>query len=123
MGSIMGKRILIVEDNGLIGDIIAETIVDAGGLPLGPVLSEREALEMIDYDPGVSDAAILDIRLDGMSFTLATRLQDLGVPFIFASGKCQEVPVHLRDIMMCQKPYTPGELLTALEQAMAIAQH
>jgi DNA-binding response OmpR family regulator len=118
MAGIQGKRVLIVEDNCLIGEIIAETIFEAGGCPLGPVLSEREALDLIDYNPGVPDAAILDVQLDGLSFDVATRLQDLGVPFIFASGHRGEVPSHLRDVRICSKPYTARELLAALEQAI-----
>jgi DNA-binding response OmpR family regulator len=121
MEAIQGKRVLIVEDNSLIGEVIAETISEAGGWPLGPVVSEREALDMIDYNPGRPDAAILDVRLDGVSFDVATRLQDLGVPFIFASGHCDDVPDHLRDVQVCQKPYTARELLSALEQALGIA--
>jgi DNA-binding response OmpR family regulator len=118
MNSIEGKRVLIVEDNGLIGEVIAETITGAGGWPLGPVVSEREALDMIDYNPGKPDAAVLDVRLDGHSFDVATRLQDLGVPFIFASGHYDDVPDHLRNVQMCQKPYTARELLAALEHVL-----
>jgi len=39
MYNIVGKHVLIVEDNGLIGEVIAESISQAGGWPLGPVLS------------------------------------------------------------------------------------
>lgn len=121
MEMIQGKRILIVEDNSLIGEVIAETISEAGGWPLGPVVSEREALDMIDYNPGKPDAAILDIRLEGDSFDVATRLQNLGVPFIFASGHRDDVPAHLRSVQVCQKPYTARELLCSLEQAFTTA--
>jgi DNA-binding response OmpR family regulator len=119
MEIIRGKRILIVEDDSLIGEVIAETISEAGGWPLGPVASEREALDMIDYNPGKPDAAILDIRFGGNSFDVATHLQGLGVPFIFASGHRDDVPVHLRSIQVCEKPYTIRELLCSLEQALA----
>jgi CheY-like chemotaxis protein len=123
MVSIEGKRVLIVEDNSLIGEVIAETISEAGGWPLGPVLSEREALDMIDYNPGMPDAAILDVRLDGLTFGVADRLHDLGVPFVFATGHSGDVPEHLRDVQVCQKPYTARELLSALQRAMVTAKH
>ena len=123
MDIIQGKRVLIVEDNGLIGEVIAETISAAGGWPLGPVVTEREALDMIDYNPGMPDAAVLDVRLDGLSFDVATRLQTLGVPFIFASGHRDDVPDHLRGVHMCQKPYTSRELLSALENVLLVARH
>jgi len=118
MNSISGKRILIVEDNSLIGEMIAETISEAGGWPLGPVLSEQEALDMIDYNPGNPDAAVLDMRLDDLSFDVATRLQELGVPFIFASGSREEIPLHLRGVGICHKPYTAHALLEALDHAV-----
>jgi CheY-like chemotaxis protein len=121
MQDIVGKRVLIVEDNSLIGEVIAETIAEAGGLPLGPVLSEREALDLINYNPGVPDAAILDVQLDGLSFTVAERLRALGVPFVFATGYAGEIPEHLRDNLICTKPYTVPALLSALSRAFVTA--
>lgn len=119
MSDIADKRVLIVEDNSLIGEVIADTITDAGGWPIGPVLTETEALDVINYNPDAPDAAVLDVSLNGTSFGVAARLQELGVPFIFATGSTHDIPEAFRDAPVCQKPYTPISLLAALRRAMA----
>jgi CheY-like chemotaxis protein len=118
MEAIAGKRVLIVKDNALIGEVAAETISEAGGWPLGPVLTEREALDMISYNPGIPDAAILDVHLDGSSFVVAEKLHALGVPFIFATGHRGGIPDHLSSARICHKPYSAHDLLTALTSAI-----
>ncbi|PXA82968.1 hypothetical protein DMC47_44780 [Nostoc sp. 3335mG] len=119
MPGISAKRVLIVEDNGLIGEVIADTIAEAGGCPIGPVLSEAEALDMINYNGEAPDAAVLDVNLDGTSFHVAERLRDVGVPFIFATGNAKEIPEIFRATPVCEKPYTVRGLLSALESALA----
>jgi len=121
MYNIVGKHVLIVEDNGLIGEVIAESISQAGGWPLGPVLSEVEALDIINYNPGRPDAAILDLRIDGSALGVAERLQDLGVPFVFATGHVGELPERLRAVRVCEKPYTAQTLLRVLHEAIESA--
>lgn len=123
MATIAEKRVLIVEDNGLVGEVIADAITEAGGWPLGPVLSKREALDMINYNPGIPDIAILDVHLDGTSFDVAARLAELGVPFIFASGNIRDIPEAYRDAPVCEKPYTPDALLRMLTRALDAAPH
>jgi CheY-like chemotaxis protein len=118
MRDIIDKRVLIVEDNSLIGEVIAETISDAGGWPIGPVLTEIEALDMINYDNHAPDAAVIDIGLDGRSFGVASRLRELGVPFVFATGYAQDIPAEFDDAPVCEKPYTPHALLTALQSVI-----
>lgn len=119
METIADKRVLIVEDDGLVGELIADTISGAGGWPLGPVLSEREALDMINYNPGTPDVAILDTRLDGAAFGVARRLAELGVPFIFASGHARDIPDAFRHAPVCETPCAPERLLTVLAVALA----
>ncbi len=118
MVSIAAKRILIVEDNGLVGEVIADAIAEAGGCPIGPVLTENEALDLIDHEGKAPDAAVLDVDLDGSSFHVAERLRRLGVPFIFATGNAKEIPDAFRAAPVCEKPYTARSLLRALESAL-----
>jgi CheY-like chemotaxis protein len=118
MRNISAKRVLIVEDNGLIGEVIADTIAEAGGCPIGPVLTETEALDMINYNAEAPDAAVLDASLNDASFHVAERLRQLGVPFIFATGNAKEIPEAFRAAPVCEKPYTAHGLLNALELAL-----
>ena len=119
MINIAAKRVLIVEDNGLIGEVIADTITEAGGYPIGPVTTEAEALDLIDDHREMPDAAVLDINLDGTSLQVAERLRQLGVPFVFATGNAKAIPESFRATPVCEKPYTVRSLLIALEAALA----
>ena len=87
-----GKRVLIVEDNGLIGPMVADMISDLGAEPIGPVITESEAMNRINHDPDIPDAAILDLGLDRSSSDIAARLHELGIPFIFATAAPNDVP-------------------------------
>ena len=117
MTSLRDKRVLIVEDNGLIGEIVAEMMVEAGARPIGPALTEREALDMISYSPEAPDGAILDLGLDKRSCEVAARLHELRIPFIFATGMPDQVPARFSHVPICAKPYTVNDLLTALHRA------
>ena len=119
MGSIQGNCFPVAEGHILIGNSIAAPIVDTGS-QMEDVFPEREAIDLIDHKYDVPIAPGIGIRLDGMPFTLATRSRDLSVPFIFASGQSTMPRRFLRAVMMCQKPYAAGTILTALDQVMAI---
>ena len=71
------KRVLIVEDNGLIGTMVADMMSEAGARPIGPVITESEAMDRINHDPDIPDAVILDLGLDRSSADIATRLHEL----------------------------------------------
>lgn len=78
-------RILIAEDDALIGLGIQYALMDLGCHPLGPATTASHALALIDaHDP---HGAILDISLeDSSGFTVADELMRRGIPFVFGSG-------------------------------------
>jgi DNA-binding response OmpR family regulator len=117
MNAMTNKRILIVEDEVLIGDVVAELILEAGGKPIGPVLTEEEALDLLDYDDVPPDAAVLDLRAMGSAHVLADRLRAMSVPFIFAAVLPGDVPALHAGSPVCTRPYTPSALYAALEAA------
>ena len=86
---LQGKRVLVVEDEALIGMLMEDGLSGAGAEVLGPACSVEEALGLIDRaaaDGGLS-AAVLDINIDGeMVSPVADCLSALGVPFILATG-------------------------------------
>jgi DNA-binding response OmpR family regulator len=86
---LQGRRVLIVEDEALIGMLLEDGLLEAGAEVVGPACSVKEALELIDRaaaDGGLS-AAVLDINLEGETVSpVADRLAALSVPFVFATG-------------------------------------
>jgi CheY-like chemotaxis protein len=112
------RRVLIVEDNAMIGEHISSIIQEAGGVPLGPVCTTEEAQDAIDNVTFSFDAAVLDLRLDGMSLHIADQFRKLGVPFVFATGSRGDIPKDYGDQPVCEKPFTPSGLIEALQAAI-----
>ena len=83
-------RVLLAEDQFLIGIDLRDEFEARGFHVLGPLASVAGALAAIEAE--AIDAAILDIRLqDGSGFELARRLRSRGVPFMFYSGHPESV--------------------------------
>jgi DNA-binding NtrC family response regulator len=113
-----GRRVLIVEDESLVGILIEEFLYDFGCVPLGPYGNVAEALEAIRSQ--AFDVAILDIDLNGeRSYPIADALAERGVPFLFLSGYGDVgVPVEYADRKVCAKPFTGDGLATLLAAAL-----
>ena len=116
---LVGKRILVVEDDFVIARLVADMLGDHGASVVGPVGRLPRALALIDQEP--IDAAVLDINLAGtMVFPLASELNRRNVPFLFATGYADRVtyPPDLQDTTEVRKPYSEAQLLDALERVL-----
>jgi CheY-like chemotaxis protein len=116
---LVGKRILVVEDDFVIARLLADMLGDHGASVVGPVGRLPRALALIDHEP--IDAAVLDINLAGtMVFPLASELNRRSVPFLFATGYADRVsyPSDLQDTVEVRKPYSETQLLDALERVL-----
>ena len=73
------ERILVVEDEALLAELLSDQLGDAGFEPVGPVASVKDAFRYIEA--AQIDGAILDIRLvNELSYQVAYALRDRGVP-------------------------------------------
>jgi CheY-like chemotaxis protein len=112
-------RILVVEDEYLLAEDLAETLAGLGVHVLGPVGALDEALELLEAllttDGGI-DGAVLDVNLRGqLVFPLADALIARQVPYVFATGYGPEVlPERYRAAPLLQKPIQPRLLLSLL---------
>ncbi len=109
-------RVLIVEDEALIGMLIEDCLEEAGMQVVGPVVTVQDALSLLqDRKP---DAAVLDLNLAGESAVpVAEALMALGVPFIVATGYGAEgVPSHLQFEHVFAKPYDCDQLIMLLSE-------
>lgn len=103
-------RILVVEDEWLIAADFEEALNRAGYDVVGPVATAEDARALIEE---VSLAgALLDIHLsDGTSFSLASRLKELRVPYVYVTGyDAQDLPEPIRRHQMVNKPVPDGAL-------------
>ncbi len=107
-------RVLIVEDEPFIALDMLLAVEEAGGEPVGPATSIREALELINAD-GIQ-AAILDVNLpDGH---IGPVLEALGptVAIVVHTGVGLPADVHARfsHIPVFPKPTSPTTLTNRL---------
>jgi CheY-like chemotaxis protein len=108
------RRLLLVEDEALVGMMMRDALDDIGFDVTGPVGSLADARIAAIAD-GI-DGAVLDINLAGeMVFPVADLLRARGVPFIFVTGYDPEsIDPKFAGIPVLQKPVSRD----ALEQVL-----
>lgn len=115
------RRILIVEDEPLIALSLAEMTEELGYEPLGPVMSEHEAVDAARRQQ--PDAILMDIRLANGGSGLAAARQIRAVadtPIVFCTAYAEEHALRQEVVTfsrsrLIEKPVMP----TLLERALA----
>jgi CheY-like chemotaxis protein len=118
-----GRRILIVEDEALLGMELETLLKQVGCEVLGPASTVEWALALI-YE-GEPDLALLDVNLKGVRATpVAAALRDRGVPFVLVTGysRAQTSEPELRAAPRVDKPVDGRELRRAVTQALEAAE-
>jgi DNA-binding response OmpR family regulator len=98
-------RILIVEDEALIAQLLAMYIEDMGHDVVGPAATVNEALSFLNSDPPAF--AILDCTLGDQDCTpIAEALSNANLPFAFATGHgIDGLPANFKTQPMISKPF------------------
>ena len=106
----VAKRVLIVEDEMLIGMLLEDMLADIGLEVVAVISRVKEALAAV-HDK-TFDLAILDVHLHGESaFPVADALIARGIPFVFATGYGERgLPETYRGRPVLQKPFSKDEL-------------
>lgn len=117
-------RVLVVEDEALLGMELEAIITEAGCEVIGPARTLADAVRLAVNAPAL-DAAILDVNLGqgDFSFPAADLLRTRGVPRIFATGYGSSGAMLKRDhgaVAVLGKPYQRGELEAALAAALRL---
>ena len=117
--SLAGKRVLVVEDEPLIGMVLTDYLSDAGCIPVGPAQNVDRALALIREE--TFDAALVDGNLAGRSVDeIAVALTQKGKPFAFVTGYGREaLPVGFQDAPIVEKPFTQDQVTSALERLLS----
>ena len=112
-------RILVVEDEYMLADELAQELADEGALVLGPVPSIEAALLLLDQQ-ALPDGAILDVNLGGERvYPLADTLTGRGVPIIFTTGyDAAALPSRFAHVPTCEKPFRPARIIEAIGTAI-----
>ncbi len=110
------SRILVVEDEPLIAELLRDWLSDLGCEVVGPAASNGAGLALLAEGP--LSGAILDISvLDGQTYDIAEALQQQGVPFLFATGHNSEgIDPQFRGVPVLQKPFVFDALAAAVSE-------
>jgi CheY-like chemotaxis protein len=110
-----GLRVLVVEDDYLVAQVLIELLEDAGAVVVGPVGWVDEALALIADRTNRFDGAVLDVNLHGSkSYPIADALAARSIKFIFATGYSAEaLDEPYRHCPRCEKPFDQSALIAA----------
>jgi CheY-like chemotaxis protein len=111
-----GRRILVVEDDYLVAQVLVALLEDAGAEVVGPIGWIDEAIAFIEHDSQKLDGAVLDVNLHGKkSYPIADALAVRSVEFVFATGyDAGMIDGKYRHHRRCEKPFNRPALIAAL---------
>lgn len=113
LSHLLGKRVLVLEDNYLAATEIGDALEAARAVVVGPCADIDDA----EIQAMHSELAILDINIRGRTaFALADRLRLLEVPYVFFSGYDREyLPQRFANVDFIRKPTSPVVALQYLD--------
>jgi CheY-like chemotaxis protein len=114
--SLQGFRILVIEDDFLVAEVLIDILTDAGAEIVGPFGWVDEGVDAVNAHDGALNCAVLDINLHGLkSYPIADALKAHNIPFVFTTGYSSEaLPEAYRSFPRYEKPFNPERLIAAL---------
>lgn len=116
---LLGRRILIVEDDPYITLALEETLTESGLVVAAAARTLAAALRLAQEEP--VDLALLDVnigleRIDPVADALRAR----GCPFVFTTGCGRAgLPEAYADCLIVEKPFYLEEIMRALREALS----
>jgi CheY-like chemotaxis protein len=111
-------RVMIVEDDGLIAELLAEVIEGFGHEVCAIEAGERDAIAAAAREK--PDIMIIDVNLrqgDGLK-AIETILAFGPMPHVLVSGDATNVRNRRPHATVLQKPYFEGDLTLAMQKAL-----
>jgi CheY-like chemotaxis protein len=105
-----GNRLLLIEDEALVGMMMKDTLSELGFQVIGPYSTVADATAAIVEED--FNAAILDVNLDGeLAYPLADMVAARGVPFVFVTGYSADgIDGRYAHVPVLQKPIERQQL-------------
>jgi two-component SAPR family response regulator len=114
---LLGKRILVLEDEFLIALEAAEILRQAGATVVGPAYHIDEAFRLIDAV--TFDGALLDVNIGGsLSIAVADILISKNMPIVFATGYGDKADGLVGQVVL-DKPYTREQVEKAFARVLS----
>ncbi|MBS0536786.1 MAG: response regulator [Proteobacteria bacterium] len=113
------KRVLLVEDEAMVGLMMRELLTESGMFVVGPCCTLEEALAEAS---GEFDGALLDLNLGGkFVYPVAQLLLERGIPFTFVTGYgAESLDGRFAGAPILQKPITRETLQRQLGTMLGI---
>jgi CheY-like chemotaxis protein len=113
-----GRRVLLVEDEFLIAQMVSDMLLDLDCVCVGPIMTLQAgiaAAASVDCE-----AAIINLVIQGQTaYAIVEQLAARNIPFCFASGASpQGIQDGWRDRPFIRKPYVLEEVRAFLEHAL-----
>ena len=104
------KEILVLEDEPIVGLALEDMLLSLGEWRVSLLARIEEAEKYLAEVAPV--LAILDVNIHGrLSYGVADRLQDSGIPYFFATGYGDRThPERHIGVPTVTKPYTAGDI-------------
>ena len=114
------RHILLVEDDYLIADALAEALRACGAHVFGPIANVEDALQSVSRIGGL-EAVILDVNLGGeRSYAVADAVRDRNIPLVFVTGYDRDLlPTRFAQVPHCLKPVDLDALAGILASHLA----
>ena len=111
------RRVLIVEDDAMVGIYLEDLLLDLGCEVLGPIATAQEAQSFAEF--GEFEFALLDVNLDeGTSFAAAEILNRRGMPFAFLTAYG---PAGVREDLRMAPTLSKPVIVRMLKQVLGAA--
>jgi CheY-like chemotaxis protein len=119
VSALAGKRILLVEDEVLIAEMVVDMLAGLGATVVGPATTIEAGLLLAGSE--TFDAAVLDINVRGERIDpIADLLDAEGIPMVFATGYGMAASAEWRNAPVIDKPYDQERLASALTHVLAM---
>ena len=116
MYNVAGKRVLVIEDEGLIAIHLAGALEECDVVVIGPVGTVTQALTLIGDE--AIDCALLDVNLAGeSSLAVAEALKRRHIPFAFCTGYHEDLGfAAFAEAPVLGKPYSMEQVCKLIEK-------
>ena len=113
------KRLLLVEDEALVGMMMKDTLTELGFSVIGPFVRIEEAMPVARQED--FSAAVLDINVKGeMIYDLADAIAARDIPLVFVTGYGSEaIEERFKTVPVLQKPVDKAALKRVLASSEA----
>lgn len=120
---LLGRRVLIVEDDPFIALALEETLTDFGLIVVGAAMNVANALALAQN--AAFDLALLDVNIGQDKIDpVADAIHARGIPFIFTTGCGRAgLPEAYLGQAIVEKPFYVEEMLRALREQLADGRH